>query len=136
KKIYKITMTRNNIVLILLLIVLGIVGYLAYLTYSQNDGEGGICDLPEEEIAGNFVIKDTASVDRIVIEGTNGDRITLERKGEALWYYQSAQFNKEKDKWVTQPVYRARLDAVQLLLKTFYRIELRNFIAKSARDNV
>ena len=129
-------MSRNNIVLILLLIVLAIVGYIAYQTNLNNNSDQGICDLPEEEIASKFVFKDTGSVDKLVITGTDGEKVTLERQSESMWYYQWEKYNSETDKWDKQPVYRARLDAVQLLLKTFYRVELRNFVAESAHESV
>lgn len=69
----------------------------------------------------DFAIKDTAAVDRIFIADNSGATIDLERVG---------------DHWTVNGEQKAKQSSVDLLLKTFLRIEVRSPVPESAMDNV
>jgi hypothetical protein len=95
---------------VLLTITLGVI-------YSQKSAK-------KKQIAfHDFAIEDTARVDKIFIADTEGRTILLERvKGEELWNL-NGQF-------------KARKDAVDLLLKTFLRVKMKAPVPSTATENV
>lgn len=70
----------------------------------------------------DFAIEDTASIDKIFIADKNGNSSTLERLSPGLW-----QVNKK---------YNVRSDAMNTLLETFYKMKVRNPVAKSLEPKV
>jgi hypothetical protein len=71
----------------------------------------------------DFAIEDTATVNKIIITDLQGAHAVLERiPGEGLW-----QLNKK---------YKARKDAVDLVLMTINRIRVRGNVSDKGRDNV
>lgn len=104
---------KNLIYLVILVVLLAVAGWL--LT-SKNDG-GTL----ERKMDYSFTIPDTASIDKIVIKDKTPSEVTLTREG--------------KD-WMVNNEYRARQDAIETLLGTLARMELRNFIPEKLKETV
>lgn len=105
--------TRNYALLILLFLVTVATGIMYY--YQEGGGIG--------KSLADFAIADTSQVDKIFISDPNGNSVTLERvKGEFLW-----QLNGK---------YKARKDVVDLLLKTFLRMEVKAPVPSTAKENI
>ena len=103
---------KGNKLLIALVVVLGAVA--AYFYFSKSSGT------LDKEFK-DFAIKDTASIDRIFIADAQGNEVTLTKKDKF---------------WVVNDQYNARMDNIQLLLKTFHRIDVKSPVPKTAFDNV
>jgi len=69
----------------------------------------------------DFAIEDTASVDKIFLVDKQNNTILLERK---------------QSYWIVNEKYEARKDLVDLVLKTLYRIKVKEPVAKSAHENI
>lgn len=135
-------MSRNNILLVVLLVVLGGVALIAYKVFQEEgDGNGSsadgvtMCGKSPEDQAMTFVVKDTATVDKFVIEDAHARRAILERKN-GQWSFQSEVYNADEKVWVKGKVYRARKDAVDLILKTFHNIEFKHFVPDNAKETM
>lgn len=69
----------------------------------------------------DFAVEDTASITKIFLADKNDETILLERKG---------------DHWIVNREYRARQEAVQVLLETIKKIRVRAPVPRSAFENV
>lgn len=105
-------MTRR-LILVLILVALGALAYWL----SSNRGSSSLA-APMSD----FMIPDTSKVDRIFIAEQNGKTVDLRRQANGTWTANS--------------VYLAKQSYVDLLLKTFLRVEVRSPVPKSAEDNV
>lgn len=106
---------KKNILLIVVLVALALV---AYFVYSKNSSS----TLKDQELA-QFAIEDTASINKIFIVDSQGKSVLLEKvEGERLW-----NLNKK---------YKARKDAIDLLMDTFKRIRIRGNLAPKAAENM
>lgn len=105
-------MTRRSI-LVLILIALGVLAWWL----SSNRGNSSLA-APMSD----FMIPDTSKVDRIFIVEHDGKSVDLRRQADGTWTANS--------------VYLAKQSYVDLLLKTFLRVEVRSPVPKSAEDNV
>jgi hypothetical protein len=103
---------RNKKTLIALLILAAVAAYF-YFNKSRSTISG--------ELSG-FAVKDTASVSRIFISTQENDKVELERAKNGIW--------KVNGK------YTARKDAIQLLLETFYRIDVMSPVPQTAFETV
>lgn len=104
---------KNIIYLLVLVVLLGVAGWLI-----TNKNEEGTL---ERKMDYNFTIKDTASIDKIVIKDKTPAEVTLTREGK---------------NWILDNEYLARKGAVKTLLGTLYRMELRNFIPERMKETV
>ena len=104
---------KNILYLIILVVLLGVAGWLL-----TNENDGGTL---ERKMDYNFTIADTASIDRIVIKDKSPAEVTLTREG---------------NHWEVNNMYRARQGAVETLLGTLARMELRNFIPEKMKETV
>ena len=104
---------KKNLIGLVILLILGAIALFVY----QQRGTGTI--KPELH---DFAVKDTASVTRIFLADKSGQTILLERQSE-----------KE---WTVNKTHKARKDAVDLLLKTIKRVEMKAPVAKTAHDNI
>lgn len=105
---------KNNIVYLLIFIVLlGVAGYFISQSETKSTLEG------EENYA--FAVKDTAAVDKIVISDKSPSSIVLMRN---------------RDRWLLDNKHKVRKDAIQVLLETLYKMELRNFVPKREQEQV
>jgi len=69
-----------------------------------------------------FSISDTASISKIVLTQKGGEPIELVKETPT--------------KWILNDQYKARTDAVQLLLEAFYKFKVKSPVAKAAEENV
>lgn len=69
-----------------------------------------------------FSISDTASISKIVLTQKGGEPIELVKETPT--------------KWILNNKYKARTDAVQLLLEAFYKFKVKSPVAKAAEENI
>jgi len=100
---------------ILLLIVLVLAGVALYFTSTDNLF---VTDQIEQS---DFVVRDTASIGKIVIADRSGRVIKL---------------TKEEGEWILNGKYSARFDAVATLLKTFINIYIQRPVSKEKVQQV
>ena len=97
------------------LVILAVLAALAYYVYTER-GSGTIKpDLHD------FAVKDTSAITKIFLADKYGTAVTLERQDVAEW-----SVNKD---------HKARKDAIDVLLKTIMRVEMKAPVAKTAHDN-
>ncbi|MGZ4033712.1 MAG: hypothetical protein ACXVP4_02520, partial [Bacteroidia bacterium] len=70
----------------------------------------------------NFAVADTASITKIFLADKEGRTITLERHPEG--------------NWTVNQKYAVRMDALQTLLETIKRVDVKEPVGKKAQDNV
>lgn len=108
-------MNKKNIIYILVfLLLLGVAAWLLI--------DSGKKSTVERKLDYSFSIKDTASIDKIIIKDKRPSEVTLVRKG--------------KDHWEVNDSYKARRDAIKTLLETLYRMELSNFLKERTKETV
>lgn len=116
-------MKKRAITVVLLLVLVAIAIWLT--TNNSNS------TLQVEQT--DFAIKDTATVNRIILTNQDGGAITLERVTKGTNYNGTEiDFNG----WMLNGKYRARQDAVDLLMKTFRRIQVKSAVPKSATESI
>ncbi len=98
-------MKKNLLYLIVFLVLLAVAGWLF--------SEGGGSSTLEGEENYAFAVKDTASISKIIISDKSPKRVSLTRRGK---------------EWYLNDEYLARRDAIEILLETLYRMEMRNFL--------
>jgi len=107
---------KKNLKLLLILIVLTFVAGVVW--YLNGDTDRTLTANP----LANFAIEDTSAVNKIFISDANGKTITLERvEGDRYW-----DLNGK---------YKARKDAVDIILKTFKRIKVKSPVPTTGREN-
>ena len=72
----------------------------------------------------DFSIRDTANVYRFTITTNNADSITLSR------------MNENKVWMIENPNYKANMSNINLIMETFYRIQIKQPVSKNAEKNV
>lgn len=107
-------MKKKGILLIALLIALILSG--TYAVNLVNNSGRSDTELLE------FAIKDTASVDKIIIHEPNGMEFEILRGANNIWT------GKDGACIVQEPV--------QLILKTMYNIEFKGYLQKAAKENI
>lgn len=70
----------------------------------------------------DFAVEDTASVNKIFLADKNNNSVTLERQADGTWSVNGK--------------YIARPDAMQMLLTTIKKIDIKEPVGKGAQDNV
>ena len=103
-------MKRNQIILIIIVIL----GILAVWLVSRNTHQTIRRELRD------FAVEDTASVTRIFMVRKDNASVTLTR---------------ENGVWMVNGSYPARGDAMDVLLKTLYRIRVKSPVSKAMMDN-
>lgn len=106
-------MSKKNLIL---LVVLSIIGALSVYIHKQR-GSGTI--KPELH---DFAVEDTAAVTKIFLADKVGQTVLLERKND--------------NEWTVNGTHKARKDAVDVLLKTIKRVEMKAPVANTAHDNI
>lgn len=98
------------------LVILVILGTLAFVVFKQR-GTGTIKpDLHD------FAVKDTAEVTKIFMADKTGQTVLLNRVDEKTWTVNDG--------------HKARKDAIDVLLKTISRVEMKSPVANTAHDNI
>ncbi|MCK9255125.1 MAG: DUF4340 domain-containing protein [Bacteroidales bacterium] len=104
-------MKKTNIILLIIILVLVII--TSGLYFIQNSSN--------QTSYRDFAVQDTASVDKIFIADKNNNTVLLERKDNY---------------WEANKSFTARRDLTNLLLETFYRIEVSSPVPQSKLDKV
>lgn len=109
---------RKNIISVVVLLGLGVVAFFV----AKNEGwfSGGYSTLNKN--LSDFAIKDTASINRMVITTFDDKKADLVRKSPGEW-----QLNGK---------YKARIDCIENLLEMAARIKVRSTVGEKARENV
>lgn len=105
---------KNLLYLLILVLLLGVAGWL--LTERNQNSTLG-----ERKMDYNFTVPDTAAVDKIIISDKSPSTVSLTRGSEG---------------WLVNGEYRARKDAIKVLLMTLNRMEMRNFIPEEMKPTV
>ncbi len=105
-------MKRNRIAAVLV-IVLGSLSFW-YISHNQN---GTI-----KQTLRDFAVQDTASITKIFLADKKGRTVTLERKTNGGW--------------TVNGKYSVRPDAIQVLLTTINRVDVKEPVGKNAVDNI
>ena len=105
-------MKKNNKYSLIIVIVLAIVA--AYLIYTQSVGT------IKKELK-DFAVQDTNAITKIFIADRDGQSVILEKQAD--------------NTWMVNNKYKARQDAISMLLKTMNKIEVKAPVAKSAFEN-
>ena len=105
---------RKNLIGLLILAVLAGVAYYLSSTY-QEDQPG--YDSSQE----NFRVKDTASITKVYIKGSNNHEVTLERVS---------------DGWTVNGDTKARVDAVNTLLEAIHHLDILTPVGEAAKETV
>lgn len=105
--------SKNLVYLLVLVVLLGVAGWLI----SNRNEQGSL----ERKLDYEFGIKDTASIDKIIIKDKRPSSVTLTR---------------DEGFWVVNNEYRARKEAMNTLLETLHRMEMRNFIEERMKPTV
>ncbi len=98
-------MKRNLLYLVIFILLLAVAGYLL-----NQDSGGSTLEGPENYA---FAVKDTASINKIVISDKSPSSASLKRTSDG-WQMEGGQF--------------VRRDAIEVLLETLYRMEMKNFL--------
>lgn len=105
-------MKSNKITLIVVIILLGIT---AYFIYTKNSGT------IRKELR-DFAVQDTASITKIFIADRKGYKTTLERTADKTW--------------LVNGKYIALQKAINILLETIKKVEVRSPVGKAAYNSV
>ncbi|MGB0176318.1 MAG: DUF4340 domain-containing protein [Owenweeksia sp.] len=108
-------MKKNLIYLIVFVVLLAVAGWLL----SERNTSGTLDKQGAERYA--FTIKDTADIDKIIIKDKTPSEVILKRS---------------KSYWTVNGDKRVRNDAIEVLLETLYRMEMRNFIPERMQETV
>lgn len=101
-------MKKNTLGLILLALLLA----LAYWIYTQQSK-----GIQEAQDFKDYAIEDTAAIDRIFMSKLNGEKVLLSRREDGIW-----RVNND---------FKAREDAIKLLLKTAHDVEIQSPVGDS-----
>ncbi len=107
-------MSRKNIVYLLTFIILLAVAGWLYTSRSKGT-------TLDRKVEYNFTIRDTANVDKIIIEDKSPAKVILSRSTNG---------------WMVNGEFKARKDAIEVLLETLHRMEMRNFIPEKLQQTV
>jgi len=106
-------MAKKNRIAIVLVILMGSLTFW----FITNNRKGTLsADMK------NFAVKDTASITKIFLADKNGRTLTLEKN--------------DKGKWTVNGKYGVRMDALETLLETIMRLDVKEPVGKKAHDNV
>ncbi len=104
---------KKNRTAIILVIILGSISFWFII----NKGKGTI-----KETLRDFAVADTTSINKLFLADKNGNSITLERS--------------PLGRWTVNGKYGVRPDALQTLLYTIKKIDVKEPVGKNAQDNV
>ena len=102
---------KNGIYALILLILAALVVWFTYFK-NENTTRPQLYD---------FSIKDTASIDRIIIQNKRPQKTVL---------------TKNQEGWLVNDSYPVRPDAMRTILETLYRQEMRTFTPEAAKERI
>lgn len=106
-------MKKNLIYLVTFIALLALAGWLV----SENTGNSTL-EGPQNY---SFSVKDTAAVTKIILSDKTPAKTVLSREG---------------GDWLVNGEYPARTDAMEIILETMYRMEMRNFATKRLKPEI
>jgi hypothetical protein len=106
-------MKKNRVLIIATIILVGLSAYF-YFNNSNSTFNRELTD---------FAVEDTASISRIFLVDKEGRKILLDR-------------NKETESWTLNNQYEAKLDGVNMLLRTIKRVEVKSPVPIAMEENV
>lgn len=104
---------KRNRVAVVLIIVLGALSFWFFI----NNKKGTI-----KETLRDFAVADTASINKIFLADKKGNQVTLKRAADG--------------KWMVNDSFAARPDAVEQLLVTMKRVDVKEPVSKAGQNNV
>jgi len=104
---------KKNRIAIILVILLSSLSFWFII----NNKKGTIKETLKE-----FAVKDTASINKIFLADKKGRSVTLEKNASG--------------KWIVNGKYNARIDAVQTLLYTINKVDVKEPVSKKAHNNI
>ena len=104
---------KNNKIYFILFILLAVVAIVLYWTRTNSTLKKELRD---------FAIQDTSRVSRIFMVNKQNQSILLERN--------------DNNSWTVNQQFQARKDAVDLILKTFKRMDVKSPVSKASFENV
>jgi len=93
---------------------------VAYMT-AKNAGLFDATKGTNNDPRSNFTIKDTASIDKLIITKSTGGEVELTKN--------------EKGVWMVNGKYKARPESISLIMRTFFHIRVKSRVGAAARDN-
>lgn len=102
----------------ILLLILALVALATIVYFVSQKDRSSAAPLTTKD----FVLEDTASVGRVVISDPDGKTIAVSRGADGVW--------------MVNEKYRARLDAINLILKTLHLLEIKHPVGAKSRENV
>jgi hypothetical protein len=105
---------KKNKIPIIMIAILGSISFWLII----NNKKGTI-----KETLRDFAVEDTAAVDKIFLADKQGNAVTLER-------------NDNRISWSVNGKYLVRIDAIQTLLQTIRKIDIKEPVGKKAQDNI
>ena len=106
-------MSKRNILIVVGLALLAGAAYYVHRTDSDGTLDSGLVE---------FAVTDTVAIDRIFLADRRGNTVRLDRQAA--------------DRWTLDQKHKARQDAVQLLLETIMKVEVKMPVPKVAHDNI
>ena len=103
---------KKNWIILVLVVILAAVAVWVISTNTKSTISRELRD---------FAIADTASIDKIFMVKKSNEQVTLTREDKG---------------WVVNGKYSARKDAIDVLLKTLKRVQVKNPVSQSSMDNV
>lgn len=103
---------KKNYIIFILVIILAVVAVWVVSTNENSTINRELVD---------FAVADTASIDKIFMVKKSNEQVTLTRSNGA---------------WIVNGKYPARKDAIDIVLKTLKRMQVKNPISKSSMDNM
>lgn len=104
---------KRNRVAVILVILLGSISFWFIINNNKSTLRKGLRD---------FALEDTAQVTKLFLADKNNHTVTLEKKQPGLWMLGNKFY--------------ARNDAVNLLLETMKKVEVKSPVGKNAQENV
>lgn len=106
---------KKNLFGILILIILGV---LAYSLFVEDLG----IQSSEEKDFKDFALEDTAAIDKIFFSQPNGKQLLLSRRETGVWMVNNS--------------FPARMDAIELILKTVHDVKVLSPVSKKSFESV
>lgn len=99
-----------------LLVVVVVLGGIVYWVMQRDQYSTTVLTTAD------FAISDTAAVGKVVITSTEGDKVTIARGKEGIW--------------MVNDKYRARVDGIDLILKTLHLLEIKHPTPERGREEI
>jgi hypothetical protein len=107
---------KKNLSLLALVVLLAGMGMFAYQLVNEDT------ETTLSKAQTDFAVADTASIEKIIITDTFGEKVVLKRKSTS--------------KWTVNADFEARADLIEVVLKTIKRIRVKSPVSKETRQTI